>query len=202
MASHAFHLHTKKGSRSRASGLTLVEVIVATLIIGLSAGGILSGLLLSRRFTETAIRQNVATNVVQGYIEQIKAISWGSNFITELPLSLASGTSGKINTMLESGTTDDLNVSNLPVPNLSSLTPGVAPTGAIDNIKTITINSTNSVTMPVNVWVWIESKPSASNSSTKLKAITIIYTWEAGVGANKKKYINSLRTMCSDVPTI
>ncbi len=95
-ASHRRHL-----LRSKA-GVSLVEIMVAMVILGFSGLALLTGLMQSRRYTELAIHENTALTIAQGYIEQIKNMEFASLDEAILP------------TLFHEGVADTLNVSPLP----------------------------------------------------------------------------------------
>ena len=59
------------------SGFTLVEVLIAVVIFGLMAGGIIGGILQGRRMAEKNVYHITALTVAQGYLEQMKGMSYG-----------------------------------------------------------------------------------------------------------------------------
>ena len=63
---------------SEKAGVTLIEIMVAMVILGFSGLGLLSGLMQSRRYTELAIHENTALTIGQGYIEQMKNMEFAS----------------------------------------------------------------------------------------------------------------------------
>ena len=59
-------------------GMTLVETIVAMTVFSLMAAGVIGLTVQSRRMAESAIRENTAATVAQGYLEQIKSIEYSA----------------------------------------------------------------------------------------------------------------------------
>lgn len=56
--------------------MTLTETMIAMVIFSIIASGIVTVIVHSRRMAESAIRENIAGTVAQGYMEQIKSIEY------------------------------------------------------------------------------------------------------------------------------
>jgi len=124
--------------KKRLRAMTLIEVIVALGILALCMGGIMAALLQSRRLTEGSVAQGSAITLVQGYIEQMKNMELlqliGGKTDKNGNLMLTT-TSYSIPTLLDAHTSDPLQTSTGSPPALSSITPGVTPSGVVDNLK-------------------------------------------------------------------
>ena len=158
--------------------MTLVETVVAMGIFSLVAVGIIGLNLQSRRLAESAIRENTAATVTQGYLEQIKAIEYSA-----LVDAVADPSGVAIPTKTDS-TNDDPIFLN------------------IRNEKTLVIHSTDSGTPTRFMRFWIT--PRATNlAAAGRKAIefTILFEWEGNdkrVGDVRQSTIRFVR---SYVPT-
>lgn len=229
-------------ARPAARGLTLIEIVIALSILALSLGGILAALIQSRRLTEGSVIQNSAMTVVQGYVEQIKNMEL-KDVVNAIKDPAAGGVpvlgaSFKIPTRFKeppaSGTddgADPLWTTPGAPPDLATLTPGVTPSGVVDNLKdfpdvsgstaaalawatlwpdahtypTIDPNVRTSTPYPtdlhLNIWVWVQDLTATTPNATLVYGITLIYTWQYQDG-NKTKYImGTVRTIRSAVPT-
>ena len=82
-----FTERSKLRLRGRCRALTLVEIMVATAIIGLTFIGITGGLLLSLRSSDLSIARTAAHDVAMGFAEQLMAREY-----VELRDALAAGT--------------------------------------------------------------------------------------------------------------
>ena len=113
-----------KGMRSNR-GLTLIEIMMAIAILGMSSFGLLAGLLQSRQMTEAAIYQGTALTIGQGYMEQIKNMEFASLDESTLP------------TLFHEGSSDTLAVSPTPSnPEIGNSNTDILNTKTIDiNIK-------------------------------------------------------------------
>ncbi|MBC2604659.1 hypothetical protein H5P27_01180 [Pelagicoccus albus] len=102
-----------------------MEVMVAAVILTIAGLGTLTGLLQARKMTEGSIMMATATNIAQGYVEQLKSIDFSmldQTTITEL---------------ISQGVADSLNVS----PMVSDPESGNDQTDVV-NTRAIDINNT------------------------------------------------------------
>lgn len=89
--------------------MTLVETVVAMTVFSLIAAGVIGLTVQSRRMAESAIRENTAATVAQGYLEQIKSVEYSA-----LEDAIADPTTIAIPTKTDQDTNDPilLNVAN------------------------------------------------------------------------------------------
>lgn len=189
-------------------GLTLIEVLVSMTVLIMLTVGIFGGLIQSRRITEGSIYQNSALTIVQGYLEQIKNMEFSS-----LPYRLSDGTlmagagsiSDEIPTLSDQNTADPLRISSGAPLTPASIVPGsAAPSGVIDNVKSIDINQTSGNTadnLQLRLWVWIQDVSDATIDATQVRAITLIYQFRIGDGGRGRWVVGSVRNIRSSVPT-
>lgn len=168
-------------------------------------GGVLTTMIQSRRLTEGSIVQNSANTILQGYIEQIKAIDFNS-----LPNSPSTAvnppdptTSIYAATEIGSGVADRLYLSAGSAPT-SMPAIGTTPAGAVDNAKSIpmkvpVVNPND--TLSVNVWLWVNALSDPVHHVTDTKSVTMIYTYTFLDGGRSKTIRSSVRTIRSVVPT-
>jgi type II secretory pathway pseudopilin PulG len=219
------HMVTPSSPR-HAPAMTLLEVIIALSILALSLGGILAALIQSRRLTEGSVVQNSAVTIVQGYVEQMKNMDLPVLINADGNGNAQLGASYSIPTLLDQATTDPLATSTGTPPALSSLTPGVTPSGLgiVDNLKSIPAQSVTagpSVTwstawpgaqnyptgtagrndLHLNLWVWISDLTGTTAGSKPMYGITVIYTWQYQNGARTSYIMGTVRAIRSLVPT-
>lgn len=181
--------------------MTLLEVIVALTVLSLSMGGIFAALMQSRRLTEGSVVQASALTIVQGYVEQMKNMELlqlvGGTTDANGNLVLTT-TSYSIPTRLDDTTLDTLQTSTGSPPSLSSLTPGVTPSGIVDNLKnfdiakdtsatteTSTDTSSTAATAPVawsSVWPNAQNYPTGTIGKTDLKLN--LWVWISDLSAS------------------
>lgn len=169
------------------SGVTLVEVMVAMIILGFSALGILNGLMQSRRYTELAIHENTALNIAQGYIEQIKNMEFASLDEDVLP------------TLFHEGVEDTLAVSPLP----ADPEKGDSSTD-LSNKKLIDINNTpgdNTDDMGLNVIIYIEDITDEANKIGQARRIILRYESTFTDGYRVVNQTDVLYAIRSEIPT-
>ncbi|MBP9913187.1 MAG: prepilin-type N-terminal cleavage/methylation domain-containing protein [Opitutaceae bacterium] len=183
-----------------ASGFTLVEVMVSSMVMVILLGGVLATLIQSRRLTEGSIYQNSTVTIMQGYIEQIKSMEFSQVNISPastptIPVTIA--------TVLDQDTPDALTLS-VGTPPTSMPAIGVVPTGAVNNLKVVDINNTPTNTkddLNMTLWIWVQDLTGVSANVSNAKAITLIYTWQFKDGTRTRTYRSSVRTVRSLVPS-
>lgn len=198
--------------------LTLVEVVIAMLLLGIMLASIIPAFIMVRRSAEIAIRENCATNQAQGYLEQIR-IAVANHSIEDFPFSPAVGTPTDgvavyalgLKRRLASGATANENfyVSPGKPPDLSTLVPGQFPADA--TVKTLAVpivetggagGGTTVNTMQFRLAFWIQNiSVPATATYGQTRGITIVYSWDFRDGARVRTYTRSLRTMLSTAKT-
>lgn len=153
--------------------MTLIEILIALSILAMTMAGVYATLMQSRRMTEGSVIADTALTIVQGYVEQMKNMEL-SQMVGGVDVfgnpKLASG-SFVMPTLLNQTAPDPITVSSGTPPAISSLTPGVTPTGVQDNLKSYSVaagaTATNldgsgsvSTTVPV---AWTTVWPGALN---------------------------------------
>ncbi len=199
--------HLSHHDRLRSTrGLTLVEVVFASLILAMVVLGVLQGMLQSRRQTEGSVRQASVASLVQGYLEQLKGIKYG-----DLPSSPASapglGTTadwsaaGNTATLVDSSQNTTMiclatGTAPTTLPVISTLpTDASMHTEQVD-IDNASANTDNSV---LNMWVWINDL--TGTNVVNCKSIVIVYQWTVKDGGRLRYYSDMTRTIRSSVPT-
>ncbi|MCX6953737.1 MAG: hypothetical protein NTV51_16420 [Verrucomicrobia bacterium] len=194
-------------SRLLQRGVTLVEVLIASLVLTITCGGVLAMMIQSRRLTEGSIVQNSIVTVMQGYIEQMKSMEYGLLAVSPPALD----TSVTLPTVKDADHPDALGLSwGSPPTTLPAI--GTTPANAVDNDKDIIIKTplkpdgtpapiTAADTIKLTVWVWVQDLTDLPNNVGGSKAVTIIYTYQFRDGGRIKSIRNSLRTIRSVVPS-
>jgi len=167
------------GSREvRSRGMTLAEIVIAMAVFSLIAGGIVGLSIQSRRMAESAIRENTAATVTQGYLEQIKSIEYSA-----LVDAIADPGNVAIGTKTDQDTNDPIMLN-------------------VKNQKTLIINTAPDGTPNRFMRFWIT--PTATDlAGTGRRAVTFTaqFEWEGndrGVGDIRTSTIRFVR---SYVPT-
>ena len=186
--------------RQRRRAFTLVEVLIASLVLTVTSGGILAMIIQSRRLTEGSIVQNSVVTIMQGYIEQVKSMEYG---LLAVSLPTAPSVNPTIPTVLDEATPDPLTLSwGSPPTAIPAI--GTTPTGAVTNTKSIAIKNpavNPNDTLTLTIWVWVQDLTDIPNNVGGSKAITMIYTYQFRDGGRIKSFRNSLRTIRSVVPS-
>jgi len=165
--------------RSRRHGMTLVEVMVAMLVLATGLLAFLGAFVQSRRVTESSVLHAAASSLVYGLLEQMKGLDY-----TSVP-------SGDPPTVRLRVTPDDfvtlqvVYTQSPDEPKAPTTTPSVTATaeslGAIDNIvgplKLSTTSGTGSQQLKLNVWVWVDEIPDADRDVKDVKKITVVYSY-------------------------
>ncbi|GEM_PF-1212954 len=200
----------RRGTRRRSRrGFTLVELVIAATLLSMGVIAVFGSLLHARRLSEGSIYQSAAVTVVQGYIEQMKAMEFAELPYTTPAGSVVAGggaTATQVPTRLNANTLDPLVISTTTIiPALSTLNVAAGTTaGVTNNLKTIDVNSTPTVVVDdlrLNLRVWIQDISNPAISATQVRAITVHYAWQNGTGANARTFRSSVRTIRSAVPT-
>ena len=209
--------------------LTLIEVMIASLVLTLVMFSSMNVLLQNRKVTETSIFQNAAMTVVQGYMEQVKEAKFSTVCYykdgvlvpanTDDPIEgLTSEQRAKaIKTYLnntdvdtignEDGETitDYLMISSGTPIAVTNVTPGgTTPNGVIDNYKIIDVNQTAAKEddLHLRIWVWVDDISAPTIDATQVRSIKLIYQWKMTNNPKARWYVGAARTMRSSVPTL
>jgi Tfp pilus assembly protein PilV len=197
---------TKTSDRvSKVRGMTLVEVMIACIILTMVMLGVLQGSLQSRRMTEGSIRQITVASLVQGYLEQMKGFKYESLTVspTATPgTGLATDWDDSNVALLKDSSQNNvricLAVGTAPtsLPDISTL-----PTDASLHTENVDIDNTNSGTddTVLNMWVWVNSL--TGGNVADCKSIVIVYQWKTRDGGRIHTYSDMMRTIRSSIPT-
>jgi len=185
--------------------MTLIEVMIAGVILTMVMLGVLQGTLQSRRMTEGSIRQATVASLVQGYLEQIKGFKYetltvspsatpGTGLVSDWDPSnivlLKDSTQSNITICLAVGTAPT------SLPNISTL-----PTDASLHTENVDIdnNNSNNDDTVLNMWVWVNSL--TGGNVADCKSIVIVYQWKVRDGGRVHVYSDMMRTIRSSIPT-
>lgn len=193
--------HRPASRNSGLSGFTLIEILIASLVMTIMFGGLLAMMIQSRRLTDGSVVQNSAVTILQGYIEQMKNMDYASLAVS--PAS-APGTAITVPTVLDESTPDPLTVSWGTPPSTIPAIGASNPLGAVDNNKTIAMKNpavTPADTLNLNIWLWVQDLTGTATDVTNSKAVTMIYTYQFRDGGRIRSYRGSIRTIRSIVPS-
>lgn len=140
--------------------MTLVEIVIGMAVFAVTAAAAVSGLLHSRRLTESALRQNTAQITAHGYLEQLKGINF--SLLDTSPVKLRFGNGDLLD--------DEITLSPLPR----------APETAIPNVRRLDVNNTpanEDDDLVLSIFVYVEPVTESSNGSGPARAISIQYEW-------------------------
>lgn len=203
----------------RTDGFTLVEVMVAVLVLAMFVGGMLATLIQSRNLTEGSIYQNSANTIMHGYVEQIKNMEFTDLPYTSGTTLVPGSVAGAASTILTRGVrrvsgadgkmeniTDPLLIStSATIPAPSAILAANTPSGVADNIKLYDINNTpgnEADDLRLRVWIWVRDLSDSSTDATNLRGITILYSWRPNnTTSNARSFVGTVRTIRSAVPT-
>ncbi|RKX33815.1 MAG: hypothetical protein DRP71_09215 [Verrucomicrobia bacterium] len=158
--------------------MTLAETVVGMAVFSLIAGGIIGLTLQSRRMAESAIRENVAATVTQGYLEQIKSIEYSA-----LVDAIADPGNVSIHTKTDQDTNDPIQLN-------------------VRNQKTLVTNTADDGTATRFMRFWIT--PRATNlTATGRRALTftVLFEWEGNDRQIGDVSSSTIRFVRSYVPT-
>ena len=155
--------------------MTLAEVMVSLAILAVALGGLLSGLLQTRRLTEGTLDQTMLLNVVYGYLEQMRQMNLGQlindptnagglTVTPHLNVSYAIPTVSSTAAADGSLATDTLYTSVGLPPALPGLVPGVTPNGVTDNLRDVPRGASGAKSAPAAwsaVWPGALTHPSS-----------------------------------------
>lgn len=214
--------------------MTLAEVLTAMTIMGTVFAGILACLTQTRRLAAASIAQNCALTIVQGYIEQIKNIplqQFVNASITDTQNNPVLTSSFSLPTLKDqSGTAITLQTtpSSVAASTLLNATPGVTPTGVVDNLQSFDMDSRvvsgtttwaaiwpnantsltaypsqtpNKSDLRMNFWVHLTDLTPTSAAKFKSYGVLIVYTWQYVDGNRVRFAKDSVRTIRSAVQT-
>ena len=187
--------------------MTLAEVMIACCIVTMVLLGTLQGMLQSRRITEGSIRQTSVASLVQGYLEQMKSLTYPNNPVspTTTPGTGLLSDWQALNTVPGSVLTAiDSNQNTTYI----CLAAGSAPTSlpAINTLPTdasmhteiVNIDSTSS-NCTLKMWVWVN--PLTGTNISQCEAIVIVYQWTTMDGGRIHNYSAMARAIRSVVQT-
>lgn len=182
----------RRKQRSRATagntGLTLVEVMVASTLLATVMLGFLGTFVQSRRVTEGAVMHAAATSLVYGIIEQIKGLDYTSLVpsVAVDPLAPAGDTPPYIRVRINQDQVVWLRTvftpsTSAPAAPTTTPAPGVTPAGAIDNVigplPLSSVDGARSQPLTINFWIWVDEMPDASRDVVQVKRVTLVYTY-------------------------
>jgi Tfp pilus assembly protein PilV len=158
--------------------MTLAETVIGMVVFSIMAGGIIGLVLQSRRMAESAIRENTAVTVTQGYLEQIKSIEYSA-----LVDAIADPSNVAIGTKTDQDTNDPIMLN-------------------VRNQKTLVIHTTDAGAPTRFMRFWIT--PRATNlaaSGRRALTFTTVFEWEGNERQMGEISTSTIRFVRSYVPT-
>lgn len=168
-------------------GFSLIEVMIAAMIMSILGFGTLSGLLQARRMTEGSIYLNTATTIAQGYIEQLKNMDFDL---------LDNAT---IDNLINQGNPDSLIVS----PMVANPEIGNDETD-MTNTRLIDINNTPETEtddLVFSVIVYIEDITDLKAGVEESRRIVMRYEYTDGSTGTVRQFGNTIYAIRSQVPS-
>jgi len=164
--------------------MTLVEVMIAMIILATGLLGFLGSFIQSRRVTESSVLHAAASSLVYGLLEQIKGLDYPS---------VPSGSPPLIRVRVTPSDIVELQAVYTRAPAAPAgpeTTPALSATaaslGAINNpIGPLSLSSTtgtSSQPLTINLWVWVDEIPDADRDVKEVKKITVVYTYSFNDG--------------------
>jgi prepilin-type N-terminal cleavage/methylation domain-containing protein len=170
---------------------TLVEIMVAMLLLASVLVGFLAALIQSRRVTEGSVMHAAATSLVYGLIEQMK----GLDYTTLLPSGAVdpAAPSGSAPPYVRLRVNQDLTIwlravyttaghtpaapSSTPAPDATVASMGNPPTNVIGPLPLSTTAGTRSQQLTLQAWLWIDEIPDRDRDVVEVKKITLVYRY-------------------------
>ncbi len=201
--------------RHRLSALTLVEVLVALVVLLILMVGVFSALTFAHRTAQENICGNAAYANVRAAMEQIiRGVGFNNLPYTDGSNNLFQGTgvSAAINdanrsvpVIFNGNTSTNLLVSVCSLPDLTALVPGAAaPSGVREADVFVDINNTPGYAnddLEIKIWLWVQDASVVAVDATQVRAITIIYHWRFRDGARDRWHVGVVRNIRSSAPT-
>lgn len=170
--------------------MTLLEVVVAMVLMATVMLGFITTFVQSRRVTESNVLHAAATSMIYGLIEQMKQLDYATlvpNYEVD-PFAPVAKAPPYMRVRINQSNVVWLQVvhtrapgaprapTTVPLPNASA-----ASVGAIQNfigaIPLSTVTGTMSQSINLDLWVWIDEIPNPGTDVTEVKRITVVYTY-------------------------
>lgn len=140
-------------------GMTLIEVVVAMVILSMLSVGLLNGVLQSRKITEENIYHSAAMNATVGYLEQLKSLPY-----SEIREAIDDPLGTPLNTVVDSTTSDPIYLSTWNFKNL-----------------TINVDEDGNTIENMDFWVWPHVEDLSAGHNQPAVAIRMAYAWRSPV---------------------
>jgi len=175
---------------NRTRGLTLVEVMVALVLMATVMAGFIATFTQSRRVTEANVLHAAATSMIYGIIEQMKQLDYSTllpNYETD-PFAPVAKTPPYMRVRINQSTVVWLQCVHTPAPGTPlgpTTTPSPTATAAsvgatqnfIGSIPLSTVTGTTAQQINLDIWVWIDEIPDVANDVSEVKKVTVVYTY-------------------------
>ncbi len=183
--------------RSRRSGLTLVETMVALTLLASLMAGFIGSALHSRRVTESSILHAAATSMIYGLIEQMKQLEYSTQLPSHAtdPFAPNTLTPPYLRIRINQSTVVWLRTVHTLAPTAAAAptttpaaTAAASSVGAIDNfigaIPLSTVTGSMSQQINLNLWVWVDEIP--QGDASEVKKVTVVYTYSYMDGSTER----------------
>lgn len=178
--------------QSAQHGLTLVEVMVAMILLATVLLGFLGTFVQSRRISESSVMHAAATSLIYGVIEQMKGLDYSTLLPSTAtdPEAPAASSPPYIRVRINQDdvvwlqtvyTTAASGLGPQAPTSTPSPTATAASLGAVDNIvgplPLSSVSGANSQQLTMHVWVWVDEIPNAAKDVTEVKKVTLVYSY-------------------------
>jgi type II secretory pathway pseudopilin PulG len=202
-------------TRHRLRALTLIEVLVALVVMLIIMVSIFSALTFAHRTAQENICGNAAYANVRATMEQIlRGVGFNNLPYTDASNNLFQGTgvSAAVNdanrsipVIFNGNVSTNVLISVASLPDLTALVPGAAaPTGVREADVLVDINNTPGYTnddLEIKIWLWVQDASVVAVDATQVRAITLIYHWRFRDGARDRWHVGVVRNIRSSAPT-
>ncbi len=187
-------------------GFSLVEVMVALLLLGGTLIAFLGSFIQSRRVTEGSVMHAAATSLVYGLIEQMKGLDYTSLLPSAAVDPDAPSSAAWPPPYVRLRVNQDLTVwlrtvytaapgaakapTATPAPDVTVASMGNPPTNTIGPLPLSTTAGTRSQALTLQVWLWVDEIPDTTRDVTDVKKITLIYRYYFNDGGTTKAVID------------
>lgn len=170
--------------------MTLLEVVVAMVLMATVMLGFITTFVQSRRVTESNVLHAAATSMIYGLIEQMKQLDYATlvpNYEVD-PFAPVAKAPPYMRVRINQSNVVWLQVVHTRAPGAPRApttvplpTASAASVGAIQNfigaIPLSTVTGTMSQSINLDLWVWIDEIPNPGTDVTEVKRITVVYTY-------------------------
>ena len=156
-------------ARKRQRGFTLVESMVGLTLLGVLMTGTLGSIHLSMMMAESSIYESTANNISQGYLEQVKSLSY-----EDILLAIQDPAHYSLTTL--SPTYNDLAQATITFESIN-LASGNQPIEKDILINVIENGDNIAIKMPMKLWISVQDMNTGSSPVNAL-GIKVVYSYK------------------------